>query len=153
MILLAGSAEQFKPTATYDPDGDCIEFLAKPDPFYAERIDDLVTVYYSQETDEVIGSLIKGASKFCNEMLKRMPGFRIEIQAGRVSLQHFFLARLWSEVLDPDDLHSLTYRKLLQCWFVVECVREPCKKGKAATSRRTPKITTYDHRIMAIQRV
>ncbi len=98
-----------------------------------------MTVYYSQETDEVIGSLIKGASKFCNEMLKRMPGFRIEIQAGRVSLQHFFLARLWSEDLDHDDLHSLTYRKLLQCWFVVECVRNPCKKGRAATSRRTPK--------------
>jgi hypothetical protein len=44
----------------YDPDGACIEFLAKPEPFYAERIDDLVTVYYSQDTHEVIGSLLKG---------------------------------------------------------------------------------------------
>lgn len=57
-----------QPTAVYDPDGDCIEFLAKPEPFYAERIDDLVTVYYSQETREIIGSLIKGASKFCNKL-------------------------------------------------------------------------------------
>ena len=32
VTLLARPAEQFKPTATYDPDGDCIEFLAKPDP-------------------------------------------------------------------------------------------------------------------------
>ena len=62
MMLLAKPAEQFKPTATYDRDGDCIEFLAKPDPFYAERVDDLVTVYYSQETGEVIGSLIKVAN-------------------------------------------------------------------------------------------
>lgn len=65
MMLLARPANQFEPVATYDPDGDCIEFLARPDPFYAERIDDLATVYYSQETDEVIGSLIKGVSRFC----------------------------------------------------------------------------------------
>ena len=36
MMLLARPAKQFEPTATYDPDGDCIEFLAKPDSFYAE---------------------------------------------------------------------------------------------------------------------
>ena len=60
----AGSAEAFQPTALYDPDGDCIEFLAAPDPFYAERVDELVTVYYSQNTNEIIGSLIKGISRF-----------------------------------------------------------------------------------------
>jgi hypothetical protein len=48
---------RFTPTAYYDPDGDCIEFLASPDNFYAERVDDLVTVYYSEETGAVIGSL------------------------------------------------------------------------------------------------
>ena len=73
MMLLARPAEQFRPTATYDPDGDCIEFLAKPDSFYAERVDDLVTVYYSQETGEVIGSLIKGVSKFCKTLLEKCP--------------------------------------------------------------------------------
>jgi hypothetical protein len=65
MMLLARPAEQFVSTSTYDPDGDCIEFLAKPDPFYAERVDDLVTVYYSQETNEVIGSLITDVRSFC----------------------------------------------------------------------------------------
>src|ERR1700730_7847277 len=65
MMLLARPAEQFRPTATYDADGDCIALLVKPDPFYAERVDDLVTVYYSQETGEVIGSLLKGVSQFC----------------------------------------------------------------------------------------
>jgi len=114
MMLLARSADTFKPTATYDPDGDCVEFLAKPDTFYAERIDDLVTVYYSQETGEVIGSLIKGESKFCREMLTKMPGFRIEIHDGPVSLQHIFLARLWSTDAQPDDLATLTYRKLVE---------------------------------------
>src|SRR5947209_1689017 len=71
VMRLAKPVSPFVPVVTYDPDGDCIEFLAKPDNFYAERIDDLVTVYYSQETREVIGSLIKGVTKYCADMLKR----------------------------------------------------------------------------------
>src|SRR5271155_4913715 len=96
MMLLARPAEQFRPTATYDPDGDCVEFLAKPDPFYAERVDDLVTVYYSQETGEVVGSLIKGVVRFCNEFSKKNPGFHIVIEDGPIRLEHLFLARMWS---------------------------------------------------------
>jgi hypothetical protein len=114
MMLLARPAEQFQPTAVYDPDGDCIEFLAKPDPFYAERVDDLVTVYCSQETDEVIGSLIKGVSSFCSKVLEAMPGFRIEIKDGRVRLVHLFRARLWTSNTEPSDVATLTYEKLIQ---------------------------------------
>jgi hypothetical protein len=113
MMLLAQSAERFRPTATYDPDGDCIEFLASPDPFYAERMDDLVTVYYSQETNEVIGSLIKGVGTFCRTILQRFPGFKIEVRDGRVSLEHIFRARLWSAPLEPQALPTLAYRKLI----------------------------------------
>lgn len=114
MLLLANSAERFKPYASYDPDGDCIEFLAKPDPFYAERIDDLVTVYYSQETNEVIGSLIKGASQFCKQFMVQAPGFRITIEDGPVRLEHIFLAKLWAKSGDPQDIKTLAYRKLIQ---------------------------------------
>lgn len=113
MLLLARSADQFQPTATYDRDGDCIEFLAKPDPFYAERIDDLVTVYYSQVTDELIGSLLKGVSKFCDDMAKQFPGFSIEIHNGRVRLEHIFRAKLWTSQRDPQELATLVYRKLI----------------------------------------
>jgi hypothetical protein len=31
VLELAKSAEQFQPTAYYDRDGDCIEFLVRPD--------------------------------------------------------------------------------------------------------------------------
>ena len=111
---LAKDAGPPQATAVYDPDGDCIEFLSKPEPFYAERIDDLVTVYYSQETHEVIGSLIKGASRFCNEILKRLPGFRIEVIDRGVRLEHIFLAKLWSAEHDPADVATITYRKLIK---------------------------------------
>ncbi|MFO0970542.1 MAG: hypothetical protein U0793_33780 [Gemmataceae bacterium] len=111
---LAKNAGPPQPTAVYDPDGDCIEFLAKPEPFYAERVDDLLTVYYSQETGAIVGSLLKGASRLCGEILKRMPGFRIEVVDRNVRLEHIFLARLWSTEHDPADLATITYRKLIQ---------------------------------------
>lgn len=110
---LAKPTAKFAPAATYDPDGDCIEFLAKPDSFYAERIDDLVTVYYSHETKEIIGSLIKGVSRFYRNILKKIPGFKIEVQDGSVLLEHIFLARLWSSEHDADDMVILAYRKLI----------------------------------------
>ena len=126
MMLLARSADEFEPTATYDPDGDCIEFLAKPDSFYAERVDDLVTVYYSQETNEVVGSLIKGVSGFCKKISETMPGFKIEIRDGRVRLVHVFRARLWGSKREPGDLATLTYEKLIQVAEECEVEAEMC---------------------------
>jgi hypothetical protein len=126
MLLLGRSAEQFRPTATYDPDGDCIEFLFKPDPFRAERVDDLVTVYYSQETDEVIGSLIEGVSKFCQQMFQQLPGFRVQIRDRRVTLDHIFLARLWLANFDPDSLETLTYQKLIEVADELEVEGDLC---------------------------
>jgi len=99
----------FEPTATYNPDGDCIEFLVAPDPFYAERVDDLVTVYYSHDPNEIIGSLIKGISRFC----RQWPGFKIEIQDGPVKLEHIFRTRLWTSNPQPDEMKTLIYRKLI----------------------------------------
>ena len=111
---LAGPTESFQPSADYDPDGDCVEFVFQPDPFRAERVDDLVTVYYSQETGDVIGSLIKDVSGFCRRVLETHPGFRIVIDDGRVKLEHIFVAQLMTKQdIAPDDLASVTYRKLI----------------------------------------
>jgi hypothetical protein len=108
LLKLAQDAPPFQPAATYDRDGDCIEFLVKPDTFCAERVDDLVTVYYSQETNEIIGSLIKGVSSF----LKKHPGLKIDIQDGRVRLVHLFRVSFWNKQ-DPGQIESRTYRKLI----------------------------------------
>jgi hypothetical protein len=100
----------FKPQAYYDPDGDCIEFLVSDDPFYAERIDALVTVYYSCETQQIIGSLIKGVRKFIKRLTAEVPGFGIEIKDGQIRLVHLFTARLWYQ--STSSAHVLTYQKL-----------------------------------------
>ncbi len=85
-----------------------------------------MTVYYSQETGEVIGSLLKGVSSFCRKMLEKMPGFKVEIRDGRVRLEHIFLARLWSTAAEPQDLVTLTYRKLIDVAEEAEVETEFC---------------------------
>lgn len=114
VMRIAGAAEPFAPHAAYDRDGDCIEFIFRPDPFYAERVDDLLTVYYSQQDGQLIGSLIKGVSRLCQRILKTRPAFRIVVQDGRVKLDHLFLAELMMRDNAPDDAVGLTYRKLIQ---------------------------------------
>jgi hypothetical protein len=73
----------------------------------------LVTVYHSQETDEFIGSLLKGVTPPCKNLLERLPGFKIEIQQGKVRLVHIFLAQLWASEVQAGELVTLTYQKLI----------------------------------------
>lgn len=111
---MVGPIGVFAPHATYDRDGDCIEFFAKPDPFRAKRMDDLVTVYYSQDTNEVVGALIKGVDRYCKKILSKLPGFRIEIEGGRVKLACLFRAKAWASTFDPDDMPTITYKALIE---------------------------------------
>jgi hypothetical protein len=119
-----GEPEPFRPTATYIADGDCIEFFIRPDPFLGRRIDDLVTVYVSQETGEIIGSLVKDVSRFCRDIVSKLPGFRIAIDDGHVRLEHLFLAKVMSET--PEQVHELTYRKLIEAAHDLETKVEVC---------------------------
>jgi hypothetical protein len=112
VLEITGKAKPFEPEAYYDPDGDCIEFIVKPDNFYAERVDDLLTVYYSEKTKEIIGCLIKGVSSFCKHLMKKLPGFAFDIEAGRVRLGLLLRAWVWSELSKDDKILVLTYKKL-----------------------------------------
>jgi hypothetical protein len=100
------------PQVTYDPDGDCIEFLLSNESYYAQRLDGLTTIYRSQETSEIVGSLLTGVRAFLARVLQRAPGFRVEIQDGRIRLEHLFTARLWSEVGPPGGEEVYLYRLL-----------------------------------------
>lgn len=113
VLRIAGQPKPFEPVAYYDQDGDCIEFIAKPEPFYAERVDELVTVYYGQESKEIVGSLIKGVSKFLPKVFAQFPGFRIFVKDGKVRLEHLFLAQVFM-ASESDKLPTLTYEKLIE---------------------------------------
>jgi hypothetical protein len=53
----------FKPSIHYVHEGDCIELFVKPDPFYGEYVNSHLTVYKSQETNEIVGVLISDMHK------------------------------------------------------------------------------------------
>ena len=95
------------PFAYHDPDGDCIEVLVGADPFYSERIDDLVTVYYSETNREIIGCLIKGVKR----ILDNDPKTQIIVHAGRIRLSDFFLLGFLTQ--KSADLRM--YQKLREC--------------------------------------
>ncbi len=103
----------------HDPDGDCIEFVATDDDFYAERVDSLVTVYRERESEEIIGCLIKGVHAFLECLSEKLPGFRLEIVDQRIKLNMLFTAALWTSKPEGDDTESegdgktpvITYRK------------------------------------------
>lgn len=110
MLELAREAAPFRPSATYDRDGDCVEFLVKPDSFYGERIDDVVTVYRSHDTDEVVGSLIKGVT----HLLKQFPNLQIVVDDGKVKIEHLFVvAGMVPQKTGDQPLRMISYRKLI----------------------------------------
>ena len=104
-------APEFKPFATYDSDGDCIEFFTSGDSFYGERVDDLLTVYRSQDAREIIGSLVKGVSGLFRKLDKNLPGLRIEVEAGSVKLEHLFLLAQWAR--ESPEIRTITYKELI----------------------------------------
>ena len=112
MVIDAGNALPFKPNAYYNVDGDCIEFRATEESFYAERVDSRLTVFYGQETGEMVGSLIKGIKCILRDLSKSCPGFCIEVNDGRVKLSYLITATLWTIDSDPSNVRGVAYKKL-----------------------------------------
>jgi hypothetical protein len=121
---LPGSTGSFTPSATYDPDGDCIEFMFAPDDFYAERIDDILTVYYSRVTGELIGSLVKNISAIKQ---KHPCVYAISVEDGKVQLRHLLVAA--AGVLDLDQSQLLIYRKLVKAAEESHAEAELCESS------------------------
>lgn len=107
VMKICGDSEIEFPAVYHDQDGDCIEVLVSAGPFYGERIDDLVTVYFSETTGEIVGCLIKGIKK----LLDKDPKTQIILHAGKIRLSDFFLVGFLTQ--KAADLHM--YQKLRQC--------------------------------------
>jgi hypothetical protein len=106
------AAIPFKPFGEYSAATESFEFFATNDSFYAQSIDDLVTVYYSHASDAVVGIRLKKARTFFQNFLKNAPGFKSEIRDHRIKVEHLFTAKIWAEGENPQDARVLTYRQL-----------------------------------------
>lgn len=102
-----GTSQPFSAFAEYDPDGDCLEFIAADEAFVGERVDKWVTVYRGRDSGEVVGSLIKNVK----ELLSKNPGLAIEIRSGPVCLSHILLAPKFSAT---SELSVRIYRQIIQ---------------------------------------
>ena len=120
-----GPPQSFKPTATYIRSGDCIEFVARPGRYRAQKLDDLVTVYISEEDDEIVGSLIEGVQALCRQLAEKLPGFKINLTDGRVRLEHLFLAHVWSEPV-ANKIAEHIYQKLIEAAEETEVEAQVC---------------------------
>jgi hypothetical protein len=125
MVADARSAPPFQPFAYYNRDGDCIEFRASDESFFAERVDHRLTVFYGQESGEMVGSLIKGVKGILKTLSKSCPGFYLEVHDGRVKLRHLVTATLWTDSA-PQTVRSVTYHKLRTIADEVECSVPEC---------------------------
>jgi hypothetical protein len=83
--------------AFFNREGDCIEMLSSNESYYAERIDDLLTVFYGRDSKAIVGGVIKGAHAFVRRILTCSPGFASEFSGGSVRLEYLLTAALWQK--------------------------------------------------------
>jgi hypothetical protein len=76
----------FRPVPHYFPDGDFVAYYFRNDRCYAERVDDLLTVFVSFETKELVGCKIKGVKR----ILQSAGDFGFALDDGTVRLGMFF---------------------------------------------------------------
>jgi hypothetical protein len=79
----------FRAAPVYFPAGDFLTYLLRDGPCVAERLDDVVTVYLSADTRELVGFKVKGVS----HILKKAGAFGVGVGGGDgVRLGLFFFA-------------------------------------------------------------
>lgn len=109
-VLNAISNDPFPKCLTYyDSDGDCFEVLFSDESYKTERVDEVLTVFYGQESKEIVGCVIKGMRLLLTDVLKRNPGFVFEVEDGNIELSILFTAAAWK---DGDKVTGKRYKKL-----------------------------------------
>ena len=75
----------FRAVPHYFPAGDYVTFYAKDERCIAERVDDLLTVFLSNQTGEMVGCKIKGIK----HLLAAMGGFGFVVSTADLALELF----------------------------------------------------------------
>lgn len=97
-------AKGFTSVPHYFRDGDFVSFFLSDERCYSERVDDLLTVYLSEKTGEMVGCKVKGVRL----LLETLDAFSVTIDDGRVRLSWLFLsAAAHSDARSRDWYRSL----------------------------------------------
>jgi hypothetical protein len=79
-------SQGFRPVPHYFASGDFVTYYFRDDRCYAQRVDDLLTVYLALETHELVGCKIKGVK----HILETAGNFGVFVDDGAVRLGLFF---------------------------------------------------------------
>lgn len=98
--------EPFTPRPRYSSAGDCLFFYFRDDESWADRVDEILTVYRAFESRQVVGFKLKNVA-----LLKKHLGtFLVEFETKEVSIYLLFTRMLqWKleEVTGPDTTAAL----------------------------------------------
>jgi hypothetical protein len=76
----------FNPVPHYFASGDYVTYYFRNERCYAQRVDDLLTVYLSLDNHELVGCKIKGVK----HILKTAGTFGVQVDCGQVSMGFLF---------------------------------------------------------------
>jgi hypothetical protein len=79
-------AKSFRAVPHYFPQGDFVTYYFRNDPCYAQRVDDLLTIFLAFDTDELVGCKIKGI----RHIIQTAGDFGVALADGAVRLGMFF---------------------------------------------------------------
>jgi len=100
---------KFAPCAYYGPEEDALMFYFRNDPDYAKRINSRVTVYLSEDTDELVGCQIKGVRRVLDELGQ----LDLTIKHGGFKLEMVLLAFMEPMLQRPEtrNIYREVYRR------------------------------------------
>jgi hypothetical protein len=92
--LKTHSPQGFRAVPHYFPQGDFVTYYFRNDPCYAQRVDDLLTVFLAFDTNELVGCKIKGV----RHILQAAGAFGVSLDDGMVRLgMFFFVGASWAK--------------------------------------------------------
>ncbi len=102
-FLKGKKAKEFESRPIYSADGDFISLYLSDEDSYAERVDDLLTVYLSVKNDTLVGCKIKGVRR----LLKTLGDFGVSVQDEDISFSLLFVAATLSSPEKGDRYRQL----------------------------------------------
>lgn len=87
----------FHAVPRYSRLGDTVTFFFAPDRCHAQRVDDLLTVYLSHATGQLVGCKIKGVQ----HILRTAGEFGVELEDGVIRLGLFFFVGALQAQAEP----------------------------------------------------
>ncbi len=105
--LATHQPQEFRAVPHYSAQGDFVSYYFRNDPCYAERVDDLLTVFLTFDTKELVGCKIKGVK----HILRTAGNFGVFLDDADVRLGMFFFI---GAALAKDEAQRRRYEEIGQ---------------------------------------